>query len=122
MVLAGITVLTIGVTNHSWTFKAMSLVGLVGVGNLSYLLYPPKEKMRWWYQHVSSMIATAIAGYTAFLVFGGARMMPKLARSEWYALVWIAPTILGGTAIVLTITYYKRKFHDGGRAKKVVTI
>jgi hypothetical protein len=118
VVLAGITVLTIGVTNHSWTFKAMSLVGLVGVGNLSYLLYPPKEKMRWWYQHVSSMIATAIAGYTAFLVFGGARMMPQLARSQWYALVWIAPTIIGGTAITLTIAYYKKKFHEGGKARK----
>ncbi len=118
VVLAGITVLTIGVTNHSWTFKAMSAVGLVGVGNLSYLLYPPKEKMRWWYQHVSSMIATAIAGYTAFLVFGGARTMPSLAKTQWYALVWVAPAIIGGAAIRLTVAYYKRKFHEGGPARK----
>jgi hypothetical protein len=60
------------------------------------------------------MIATGIAGYTAFLVFGGSRMFPALARTQFFALVWILPTLIGVPAIFAAVGYYKRKFHENG--------
>lgn len=115
VVLAAIVVLSIGVREHNWTFVGMSAVGFVAVGNLAYLLRKPQTKMHWWYEHVSSMIGTAIAAYTAFLVFGGARLMPGLASSPYYVAVWLLPTAIGAPAIALTIAYYRRKFHDNGK-------
>ena len=112
VVLAAIAVLAMGLRGHNWTFVGMSAVGFVAVGNLAYLLRKPQTRMHWWYEHLSSMMATAIAGYTAFLVFGGARLMPGLASSPYYVAVWLLPTAIGSPAIALTIAYYRRKFHD----------
>ncbi|MGB0036367.1 MAG: hypothetical protein WBP79_12900 [Candidatus Acidiferrales bacterium] len=119
VVLAGIVSLTMGIIERAGVFVGMSSVGfLVGGGNLRYLLRDPESKMHWWYEHLSSMIATAIAGYTAFLAFGGTRLFPILGRGQFHVLLWLAPTLIGGPAISLTIMYYKRKFHENGRADK----
>jgi hypothetical protein len=120
VVLAAIGSLALGIWQHGPVFIGMSSVGfLVGGGNLVYLLREPKSKMHWWYEHLSSMIATAIAGYTAFIVFGGAHLLPALARTQFYVVFWLLPTIIGVPAISFTIAYYKRKFHDDGTANKI---
>jgi hypothetical protein len=116
LVAAAIGVLVLGITERTWAFIGMSSVGMiVGGGNLSYLLKGPQSKMGWWYEHLASMIATGIAGYTAFLVFGGSRIFPALARTQFFALVWILPTLIGVPTIFATVAYYKRKFHEDGR-------
>jgi hypothetical protein len=120
VVLAAVGSLALGIIQHASVFVGMSTVGfLVSGGNLSYLLREPQTKMHWWYQHLSSMITTAIAGYTAFLVFGGAHLFPALARTQIYVVVWLLPTAIGVPAILLTVAYYKRKFHEDGSAPKV---
>ena len=97
----------------------MSSVGfIVGGGNLFYLLRGPVNRMDFWYQHLGSMIATGIAGYTAFLVFGGRHLLAPLVRPQYYVLFWLLPTAIGSPAIALTTAYYKRKFAGGGRAAK----
>jgi hypothetical protein len=75
--------------------------------------------MDWWYQHLSSMIGTGIAGYTAFIVFGGRRLFAPLVQSRYFVLLWILPSAIGSPAIALTVAYYKRKFRDAGRTAKV---
>jgi hypothetical protein len=116
LVAAAIGVLGLGIVERSWTFIGMSSVGfIVGGGNLSYLLRGPQSKMHWWYEHLSSMIATGIAGYTAFLVFGGSRLFPALSRTQFYALVWILPTLIGVPVIFAAVAYYQRKFQEDGR-------
>jgi hypothetical protein len=118
--LAALGSLALGILGRSSVFVGMSSVGfLVGGGNLAYLLREPQTKTHWWYQHLSSMITTAIAGYTAFLVFGGARLFPALARTQFYVVVWLLPTAIGVPAIIFTVAYYKRKFHEDGRANKL---
>jgi hypothetical protein len=120
VVLAAIGSLTVGLLGHHSVFVAMSSVGfLVGGGNLVYLLREPQSKMHWWYEHLSSMIATAIAGYTAFIVFGGAHLLPGLARTQFYVVFWLLPTVIGAPAISFTIAYYRRKFHDDGNVNKM---
>jgi hypothetical protein len=119
VVLAAAGSLTLGILEHATVFVAMSSVGfLVGGGNLAYLLRSPQSKMHWWYEHLSSMIATAIAGYTAFIVFGGARLLQALARTQFYVLFWLLPVAIGVPAINLTVAHYKKKFHEDGRTNK----
>jgi hypothetical protein len=120
LVLAAIGSLTLGFLEGRTVFVAMSSVGfLVGGGNLAYLLRAPQSKMHWWYEHLSSMIATAIAGYTAFIVFGGSHLVPALARTQLYVVFWLLPTVIGVPAITFTVAYYKRKFHEDGPADKL---
>jgi len=117
IIAAAIGVLALGIMERTWAFIGMSSVGMiVGGGNLGYLLRGPQSKMHWWYEHLASMIATGIAGYTAFLIFGGSRLFPALAKSQFYALVWILPTLIGVPVIFATVAFYKRKFHEDGRS------
>ena len=64
----------------------------------------PTEKMFWWYTHLGNMIGSYIAAWTAF----SAVTLSQYFGNAWY--VWLWPTIVGVPAIVLTTTYYKRKF------------
>jgi hypothetical protein len=120
VVLAAVVSLGLGIREHISVFVAMSPVGfLVSGGNLSYLLKGSQTKMHWWYEHLSSMIGTGIAGYTAFLAFGGAHLFPAIGRGQYSVVFWILPTVIGTPAIILTIAYYKRKFHEDGGPPKV---
>ncbi|MGA8223498.1 MAG: hypothetical protein WB780_17755 [Candidatus Acidiferrales bacterium] len=119
VVLAALGCLVMGLLRRNGVFLVMSPIGfLVSGGNLAYLLRGPQSKMHWWYEHLGSMIGTGIAGYTAFLVFGAGRLFPGIARTPFHALVWILPTLIGVPAIFLTVSYYRRKFHEDGRAPK----
>jgi hypothetical protein len=91
---------------------------LIGARNLRYFLRRPETRMDWWYTHLGSMIGTGIAGYTAFLVFGGAHLFPAIGRSEWRTIFWVLPTMIGGPAIFAIVGYYRRKF-SGGRSAAV---
>jgi len=75
--------------------------------------------MRWWYEHLGSMIGTGIAGYTAFVVFGAARLLPSVARSQLYTLFCLLPTLIGVPVIFMTVAYYQHKFHETDRASGV---
>ena len=119
VVLAALGSLALGIFSPSAIFAAMSSVGfVVSGGNLFYLLRGPATRMDFWYQHISSMIGTGIAGYTAFLVFGGRHLLAPLVQPQYYILFWLLPTVIGSPAIALTIAYYKRKFSGGSRAAK----
>ena len=123
VLLGGLTVLVLGITYHSGPLIALSPIGpLIGVGNLRYLLHGPKTRMHWWYQHLGSMVGTGIAGYTAFLVFGGSRLFPLVARSPLYTLFWVLPTLIGVPAIFMTVAYYQRKFNETRRASSVSSL
>jgi hypothetical protein len=119
VMLAALFVLWRGISQGNGVFLGMSPVGLfVSGGNLRYLLRGPQSKMSWWYDHLGAMIGTGIAGYTAFIVFGGVRIFPALAHTRFYLLFWVMPTLIGVPAIFLTVAYYRRKFHEDGGVKK----
>ena len=118
--LAGLTVLVLGMKYRSGPLIALSPIGpFIAAGNLRYLLRGPQSRMHWWYEHLSSMFATGIAGYTAFLVFGGARLLPSISRSQLYTIFWVLPALIGVPVIFLTVAYYQRKFNETGRASGV---
>ena len=116
VVIGGFIVLALGMMYRSGPLIGLSPIGpLVGAGNLRYLLRGPQSRMHWWYEHLGSMIGTGIAGYTAFLVFGGSRLFPSVARSQLYTIFWVLPSVVGVLAIILTISYYQRKFNEAHR-------
>jgi len=120
VLLGGLIVLILGIKYRSGPLIGLSPIGpFIGAGNLRYLLRGPQTRMHWWYEHLGSMVGTGIAGYTAFLVFGGSRLFPSLARSQMYTLFWVLPTLIGVPVIFLTVAYYQRKFHETGRASSV---
>jgi hypothetical protein len=118
--LGGLTVLVLGIRYRSGPLIGLSPIGpFIGAGNLRYLLRGPQTRMHWWYEHLGSMVGTGIAGYTAFLVFGGSRLFPSVARSQLYTVFWVLPTIIGVPAIFMTVAYYQRKFKETGRRSGV---
>ena len=120
VLLGGLTVLVLGIKYRSGPLIGLSPIGpLIGAGNLRYILQGPQTRMHWWYEHLGSMTGTAIAAYTAFLVFGGARLFPSVARSQLYTIFWVLPTLIGVPVIFATVAYYRRKFHETGGASGV---
>ena len=120
VLLGSLTVLVLGIKYRNGPLIALSPLGpVVGGGNLNYLLRGPQSRMHWWYVHLTSMIATGIAGYTAFIVFGGSRLFPSVARSQLYTIFWVLPTLIGVPVIFIVVGYYQRKFHETGRASGV---
>jgi len=120
VLLGGLTVFVLGFKYRSRPLIALSPLGpLIGGGNLCSLPRGPQSRMHWWYKHPSSMIGKGIAGYTAFLVFGGARLFPSVARSQLYTIFCVLPTLIGVPVIFMTVAYYQRKFHESGRASDV---
>jgi hypothetical protein len=117
VLLGGVTVFILGFTYRSGPLIALSPLGpFIGGGNLRYLLRGPQSRMHWLYKHLSSMIGTGIAGYTAFLVFGGAQLFPSVARSQLNTIFWVLPTLIGVPVIFMTVAYYQRKFNETSRA------
>lgn len=91
--------------------SGMGIVGLVfGLIGLTFLvndiktfINPPIEKIHWWYTHIASMGGSYIAATTAFVVVN-----IQLPQFQW--VLWIIPSIIGGTLIGKTIRKYKKQF------------
>jgi len=75
----------------------------------------PKEKMFWWYAHLSGMLGSYIAAWTAFSVV---TIGPLLHRAWW---IWVLPTAIGVPAIVMTRAYYHRKFTPKPKSSAAAT-
>jgi len=100
-----------------WGFWALSLGAGIGIAALLFgilgsifllrdiknFVRPPKEKMHWWYSHISSMGGSYISAVTAFVVVN-----IQLPQHNW--ILWILPGIIGGIIIGRTIRKYKAKF------------
>ena len=68
-----------------------------------------KTSHNWLMEHIGEMIATAIAAFTAFFVFGGVRLFGDLFTGSLSVVVWTAPTVLG----VIFSQWYKRRIRAG---------
>ncbi|MTB51772.1 hypothetical protein [Lewinella sp. W8] len=66
----------------------------------------------WLHEHLSGMLVSAIAAFTAFFAFGGRALFGSAFGGNTEVIFWVAPTIIG----VAIIRWYKWKL--GGVAKK----
>lgn len=74
------------------------------------MLGRPAEKKHWFFRHFIRMGGSYIATFTAALVTNVGRILPDNAPEWTYTLSWIAPSLLGGALIGLTVRRYKRRF------------
>lgn len=85
-----------------------SLIGTFGMrGSLADLylfIRKPKEKMFWWYSHLTKFIGSYVAAWTAFSTV----TLSHIFRHAGI-LLWLWPAAVGIPAIMLTVAYYKRK-------------
>jgi uncharacterized membrane protein len=104
--LAGLAMFKPAAVQHMGTVAI--LFGILGmrlaVGELWKFVRKPKEKMFWWYTHLGNFIGSYIAAWSAFSVV----TLTRVIGNHWY--VWLWPTMVGVPAIILTTTYYQRKF------------
>jgi hypothetical protein len=96
---------------------------LIIFGTLGTVLALPKlfDRLRgkekaynWLHEHLSGMLVSAIAAFTAFLAFGGRSLFGEAFVGNLEVVFWVAPTVIG----VAIIRWYKWKL--GGAAKKSV--
>jgi hypothetical protein len=84
------------------------LFGIIGMWlggkSIWQFLHPPQEKMFWWFEHLTNMLASYIAAWTAFSV----TTIGRFFHGRW--VIWVLPTVIGSPAIALTTAYYKKKF------------
>jgi len=70
----------------------------------------PAVKMAWYFQHFTRMGGSYIAALTAFIVNNNARLLPAQTPDWVYLAGWIAPSLIGGILIGLTVRHYQLKF------------
>ncbi len=85
------------------------VLGLLGmrltIADMVLFVRKPKEKMFWWYGHLSKFIGSYIAAWTAFSTVTLPHIFPHAG-----IVLWLWPLSVGIPAIVVTTIYYKRKF------------
>ncbi|MFK7771458.1 MAG: hypothetical protein AB8F94_04930 [Saprospiraceae bacterium] len=64
------------------------------------------EKTSWIEEHISGMLVSGIAAYTAFAVFGGRNFFMEYLTGYWSIIPWVAPTVIG----ITIIRYYKNTY------------
>jgi hypothetical protein len=79
------------------------VLGLAYAGaQLRQFARPSADPTRWWFVHMTGMLASYIAAVTAFSVVNFT-FLPTTAR-------WLWPTLLGTPLITAWVTYYRRRF------------
>ncbi len=73
------------------------------VNDLRSYFGPAPEKMHWWFGHIAGMGGSYISAVTAFVVVN-----ISIPGFSW--VLWLVPSIIGGSLIGRTIRKYKIKF------------
>ncbi|MBP1153915.1 MULTISPECIES: DUF2306 domain-containing protein [unclassified Paenibacillus] len=84
------------------------IVGIfLGSTQLAYWLRRPKQRMHWWFEHISGMMGCCIATITAFTVFGAPRLLNLSSVSP---IVWFVPTLVLVPVIIAMNIHYRKTF------------
>ena len=110
----GLLLLVTGVRSGTILFSIFGGFQVVtGISNLRYVFRAEVRPREWWVQHLSGLIGSGIGAYTAFTVFGGRRFFEQIFSSNFESLaifLWIGPGVIGGIAIALLSSHYRKKF------------
>ena len=99
----------------------LAVFGIIGGGfgarDLAVFLRPfdpARDRLRWFFDHLTRMLAASIATYTAVAVVN-LTMAPALMR-------WLLPTAIGTAGIAWVTRKYKARFAGGAKPSDVATI
>tara|TARA_R100001143_G_scaffold2531_1_gene5445 strand:- start:2356 stop:3123 length:768 start_codon:yes stop_codon:yes gene_type:complete len=115
LMAAGLVMLYMGLRGYDLLLLAFGALEVwVAASCLHYAfkarLQHPRE---WWTEHLGALTASGIAAYTAFFVFGGARLLQAWIPDSFAGLsilLWVGPGVIGGIAIGRMTAHYRRRF------------
>lgn len=90
----------------------MFFFGALGITDIPVLIKTIKnanEKINWLKEHISAMIISGIAAYTAFLVFGARTFLEAHLNGMWSIIPWVMPTLIGVVSIKIALKKYDKK-------------
>ena len=93
----------------------MLIFGFLGVSNIGSILKAiktPRTQTNWFDDHLTELITTGIAAYTAFLVFGARQFLEGMITGYWSIIPWVLPTFLGVLGIRFARRYYKAERYE----------
>lgn len=107
---AGVLLFTYGIYLKGQGAAVLMLIfGILGMTSGRDVLasYQGKNKNSSWIEeHISGMLVSGIAAYTAFAVFGGSNFFREYLTGYWSVVPWVMPTIVG----ITIIRYYKNSY------------
>ena len=107
LLVAGGYVFWLGVTKHQTLLMVFSVVAVLNaVGTLRFIVKTAPGRMEILRQHISNMLGSAIAIYTAFSAFGGRGLLELSATGQLIS--WLAPSVIG----IAFILWYNRTYKD----------
>lgn len=113
IVLFGIFLIIYGIALKGNTAAILMFIfGGLGVADIRTVIKSiknPKQQSEWFKEHLIGMCTSAIAAYTAFLVFGARTFLGAHLSGYWSIIPWLAPTIVGTIGIRYAVSYYKKK-------------
>ncbi len=94
-----------------WVFGGLCLGNAVGMWR--YCFKAALQPGEWVIAHLGNLLGAGIAAHTAFLVFGGRSFLATWVPDDLQLWLWIAPSVIGGTAITLMSLAWRRRLGIG---------
>jgi hypothetical protein len=114
-----LTLLIVGIINLPKAFGIISIVFgflgcLMGIQNIVSFIKPSSDKTKWFFSHMTGMIAAYIASVSAFSAVN--------LNFDWMptAIQWLWPTIIGVPLMMRWVKSYSRKFKKGKKVSELV--
>ncbi len=119
--LFSLTLLLFGLTRLSSAFGIISIVfgtigTLIGLRDILSFIRPPKDRNKWFFSHMTGMVASYIAALSAFSAVN--------LNFDWLpvAIQWLWPTIIGTPLLTIWVRSYKKKFNKGRKVTDVAIV
>lgn len=119
--LFSLSLLIYGIVRLPAAFGIISIVfGCIGFSlglrDIVSFLRPSPDRYKWFFSHMTGMVAAYIAALSAFSAVN--------LNFEWMPTVvqWLWPTLIGTPLLSIWIAGYKRKFREGRKIKQEVMI
>ncbi|MBL6804839.1 MAG: hypothetical protein ISQ56_05885 [Pseudomonadales bacterium] len=114
LIVAGLGLSVNGLATGSILFVLFGVFEIyTSASCLYFALKPTTRAKEWWTEHLNGLIASGIAAYTAFFVFGGLNFLSDVFGDTvrgYSILLWVAPGVIGGIAIAYQTRKYRLLF------------
>lgn len=107
LLVAGCYVFWLGLAKQQTLLIVFSVVAVMNAaGTLRFIVKAASGRMEVLRQHISNMLGSAIAIYTAFSAFGGRGLLELSATGQLIS--WLVPSVIG----VAFMMWYNRMYQD----------
>jgi len=118
-ILAGATVLYLGIRFDALLLAGFSAVGLVtGSLMLRFAHRPPAERNWWLSEHYGAIIATGVATHVAFINLGLSHIVPQAWAAQLVIFSFFGPLVIA----IAARQWLDRKYSRKSRRPKAVTV